>query len=318
MRFVAFLSLAVFLTGCGYMGEPLPPALRRPIPVTDLTAVEHGSTITIQFTVPKLTTENLPVIDPDLELRVGPSGSPVEPFGWIATSDKITNVTIEKGIAKAEVPIGRYDGKQVAVGVNVHGPNGRSVGWSNFVVLNIVPALNPPTSLDAKDGPDSIVLSWQGAAPEFRIFRKTVASPDWVRIGVSPTATYADSTIEYGETYQYYVQGQAKAGELYAESEGSDVKTFKPVDKFPPAVPSGLTAVPGARSVELVWDRNLEKDFAGYRIYKDGKALPQTIVSAAYSDRDVQPGSKHEYRVTAIDTVGNESAQSPPVTVEIP
>ena len=309
---------AVAFTGCGYMGEPLPPALRRPVPVTDLTAVERGSKIVIQFTVPKVTTENLPVVKPDIELRAGETGESFRPDAWAASADRITAIRQEKGIAKAEAPVSAYAGKRLAVGVNVHGPNGRSAGWSNFVPLTVVPALETPEGLNAGDGPDSIVLSWRGTAPEYRIFRKTVASPEWERIGTSPSAKYSDTTIEYGETYQYYVQAQAKAGDGYAESEESDVKTFKPVDRFPPAVPSGLTAQPGARSVELVWERNTERDFAAYRIYRNGQALPQTVASPAYSDRDVQPGTRYEYRISAIDTAGNESAQSAPASVEIP
>jgi hypothetical protein len=304
----------VVLTGCGYIGEPLPPALKRPVRVADLTAVERGSKILIQFTVPKVTSEDLPVVDPDIELRMGTSGDTFQPELW----DRITAVSQEKGIAKAEVPASKYDGKTVTVGVNVHGPGGKTLGWSNFANLTIVPALDTPQGLDADDGPDSIALKWRGLAPGFRIFRKTVASPEWVRIGISDKAAYDDTTIEYGETYQYYVQGEQKAGEGFAESDASDVKTFKPVDKFPPAVPAGLTVVPGTRSMELVWDRNAEKDFASYRIYRNGQLLPQTVASPAFSDRDVQPGTKYDYQVSAVDTAGNESTKSASVTGIIP
>jgi hypothetical protein len=317
MRWALILAAAL-CTGCGYMGDPLPPALKRPVPVTDLTAVERGSRIVIQFTVPKVTTENLPVAKPDIELRIGAAGDSFQPDAWAAAADRVTAIHEEKGIAKAELPVLTYAGKRIATGVNVHGPNGRSAGWSNFVALTIVPPLDVPTGVNAADGPDSVVLTWKGSAPGYRVFRKTVTSPDWERIGTAASANYSDTTIEYGGTYQYYVQGEAKAGEGYAESEESDAITIRPADKFPPVVPTGLTAQAGARSVELVWDRNTDKDFSAYRIYRNGQALPQTVASPAYSDRDVQPGSTYEYRVAAIDTAGNESAKSAPASVEIP
>ena len=51
------LILALLVTGCGYVGDPLPPALNIPVPVADLNAVQRGDQIIIQFTVPQMTTE---------------------------------------------------------------------------------------------------------------------------------------------------------------------------------------------------------------------------------------------------------------------
>jgi hypothetical protein len=287
--------------------------------VTDLTAVEHGSKIVIRFTIPKTTTEDLPITGkPDIELRIGAAGDSFSPVVWARESDRITDISQEKGAAKAEIPASKYDGRKLTVGVNVHGPGGRTAGWSNFVPLTIVPALEQPQALDATDGPDSVMLAWHSSASEFRVFRKVVASPEWVRIGTATKPEYADATIEYGQTYQYYVQADQKAGDGFAESEDSDVKTFKPVDKFPPAVPAGLAAIPGTRSIELLWDRSTEKDFAAYRVYRNGQQLPQSVTSPAFSDRDVQAGTKYEYQVSAVDTAGNESAKSISVTAEIP
>jgi fibronectin type 3 domain-containing protein len=311
--------LAALVTGCGYIGEPLPPALRRPVPVTDLTAVEHGSKIAIQFTVPKVTTEDLQVAgSPDIELRIGarPDGS--QPDTWAGTADRITDIRQEKGLAKVEVDVAKYSGQAIAVGVNVRGPGGRTAGWSNFIAVNVVPALAKPDAFEAKDGPDQVLLGWHAIAPEFRIFRKTVAAADWTRIGTATKPEYADSTIEYGQTYEYFVQAQQKAGDGYAESEASEVTTIKPVDRFAPSSPAGLTVAPGTRTMELVWDRNTEKDFASYRIYRNGQLLPQTVTSPAFSDSDVQPGMKYEYQISALDTAGNESAKCTPVSGEIP
>ncbi len=312
------LPVALLLTGCGYVGEPLPPALRRPVPVTDLAVMEHGPKIVIQFTMPKVTTEDLPVTNADLELRVGPRGDSFDPGRWAASAERFTTVAIDKGIAKAEIDAAKYAGQTIAAGVNVHGPGGHSAGWSNFVALEVVPALQKPASPAANDAEDSVRLVWKGNAPEFRVFRKTVSAPEWERLGVAPGPSYTDSTIEYGQTYQYFVQAQQKAGETWAESEASDVVTIKPADHFAPAVPSGLTVVPATRSMELVWDRNMEKDFASYRIYRNGRLLPETVTSPAFSDPDVQTGVSYEYQVSSVDTAGNVSPRSSAVSAVIP
>jgi hypothetical protein len=304
------LVVAAGLAGCGYVGEPLPPALRLPLRVTDLAAVEHGSKIVIRFTPPKLTTENLPIKEQNLELRVGPYGP--EPFqmdAWLRNSDL---VPVPDPTRPLEVPAQKYYGKTVVIAVNAHGPDGRSAGWSNFQILDIVPALPTPEAIEAANAPDAVHLRWRAAAPEFRIFR------DGAQIGTSTAPEYTDNTIAYGTTYNYSVESVQKTAHGDAESEVSAVHTFKPEDRFPPAVPAGLVAVPGARTIDLVWDRNTEKDFAGYNIYRDGRRIASGVTAPAYSDRDVQPRTMYRYELTSVDTAGNESAKSPPAEAVIP
>jgi fibronectin type 3 domain-containing protein len=109
-----------------------------------------------------------------------------------------------------------------------------------------------------------------------------------------------------------------KTGDRYAESELSEIISFKPTDLFPPAIPTGLTAVPGTRTIELVWDRNTEKDFASYRVYRDGKQVADGQPTPAYSDKDVTAGTTYRYQVRSVDTAGNESPLSGAVEARIP
>jgi fibronectin type 3 domain-containing protein len=98
-------------------------------------------------------------------------------------------------------------------------------------------------------------------------------------------------------------------------------------DIFPPRSPSGLEAVPagagsGNLSIDLSWTPNSEGDLAGYFVYRqeiDSKGvaagtaarLNQTpVVGPAYRDQTALAGHRYAYRVTAVDTAGNESAPS--------
>ena len=219
-EFSRVLCLACCLTSCGYVGEPLPPALRIPVPVTDLAAVERGSKIVIQFTVPKVTGENLPIKGgPNLELRIGPYVSPFQTDAWVRASDL---VPVPPGANHVEAPAAKYYGKAVAIALNAPGPNGRGANWSNFQILDVVPALPTPDALVPTNAPDAVHLEWHAAAPEFRVFR------DKAQIGTSMMPAYTDSTIEYGKTYQYSVQAIEKTPNGYAESEISEVRAFKP------------------------------------------------------------------------------------------
>lgn len=318
MRLASATAFALLLCGCGYMGNPMPPALNRPVRVEDLTAIEHGANIVIQFTIPTVTTEGLPVKKKDIELRVGPP--PPGEFNmeeWLRTSQRIP-VPTDTGQARVEVPAARYYNRMVDIAVNVHGPGGRTVGWSKFSIVDVVPALPTPVDLDASDAPDAVALRWRAAAPEFRIFRKLVPETMWTQIGSSMMPSYTDTGIEYGMTYQYMVQSVEKTSQGYDESDLSDVKTFKPKDVFPPAVPSGLIAVPGARTIDLVWNRNTEPDFATYKVFRDGKQIAEGLTAPTYSDRDVKQGVRYQYQVSALDNAGNESAKSPAAAATIP
>src|SRR5277367_719290 len=59
MKHRVTLSIAVLLTGCGYVGPIQPPALDMPMRVNDLRAAEFGDKIIADFTIPALTTEGL-------------------------------------------------------------------------------------------------------------------------------------------------------------------------------------------------------------------------------------------------------------------
>jgi fibronectin type 3 domain-containing protein len=155
-------------------------------------------------------------------------------------------------------------------------------------------------------------------APEFRVFRKLQGAPEQALIGTSTNPSYLDGTIEYGKTYSYYVQSVRKTGDTFAESEISGINAFTPKDKFPPAVPMGLLSVPGTQSIELVWQPNGEKDFASYRIYRDGQRIAADVTAPAFSDRNVKQGVKYNYQISAVDTAGNESAKSAAVESALP
>jgi hypothetical protein len=306
--------------GCGYVGQPLPPALKRPVRVTDLAAVQRGSNIIIQFSVPKVTTEDLPIKGtPDIDLRVGFADSPFQPEVWKRTSDRIPVPDSDKPIARVEVPAAKWYGKTVVIGLETYGPRKRSAGPSNYKVLNVVAALPTPEGVVVANARDAVRLDWHAAAPEFRILRKLAEDQNWAQIGTANRPTYTDETIEYGKKYEYLVQSIEKVGDAdYAESELSEIKAIAPEDKFAPAVPAGVSAVPGTRNIEIVWDRNTEKDFASYKVYRDGVKVADGLTAPAYSDRDVKQGVTYRYQVTSVDTVGNESGKSVPIESALP
>lgn len=84
-------------------------------------------------------------------------------------------------------------------------------------------------------------------------------------------------------------------------------------DQSIPTVPTGLTATAVSESqINLAWNVATDPDtgVGSYRIYADGVPLAQVTV-LAYQHSALDPYSSHSYAVSAVDKVGNESAQSP-------
>jgi hypothetical protein len=305
MRTVAFVLLALGAAGCGYVGDPLPPALSIPVRITDLTAVERGNRIVVSFTIPSLTTEGLGI------KRLGP------------VELQIGNKTIQlqdrkPGNVTTEVPAAEFTGQSAAVKVRVENGRGRFSDWSNEVVLNIVEPLQPPAEVKAESDPKGARVTWRDPdlhpGKTWRIFRL-----DREKAVIAATPEYVDTEAEYGKDYKYQVQAVLNT----AESERSQIAAITPRDVFPPAIPAGLNAVLGLNSVELSWDPNTEPDLKAYRVYRslsDGpfQAIADNLSSPAYSDKQIEGNKKYKYAVTAIDQTGNESGKSQAAEVQTP
>lgn len=313
MRFLPVV-FSLLLAGCGYVGETLPPALNLPVRIVNLSAVERGSKIVIQFTAPVKTTEGMVLKQPpEFDLRIGPS---------LDSARRLPNVPNGKPIVRIETPAAEWYGKDVVIGVKALNSRGRDAGWSNLVTLAVIPAPATPGALRVENVAAGVRLTWSGQGGAFRVFRRD-ASGSPALLATADKPVFTDTTSEYGKSYRYFVQAIAKAGDAQAESEPSEEVTITPEDKFAPAVPTGLSAVISTKSIELVWDRNTEPDLAGYHVFRamaDGplQLLTGTLDAPSYSDSKVESGMKYRYAVSAIDKLSNESAQSEPVEAVAP
>jgi hypothetical protein len=100
---------------------------------------------------------------------------------------------------------------------------------------------------------------------------------------------------------------------------------FGQQDTTPPSPPTGLAATPGSGSVALSWTANSEPDLAGYNVYRS-TSLPVTtgggpvngatpVSGRSFTDTGLTNGTAVHYAVAAVDTAGNPSALSSPVSV---
>lgn len=327
-RSLALLLLSLVAYSCGYVGDPLPPALNIPTRVNDLKAHQRGDRILVSFTVPSVTTEGLALKLGQIELRAGSSqGQPFDWDAWLAQAHQLDTAGLNPGPAQVETSAREWAGKEVFLRVRVFSRQGRDSGWSDFAILRVLPPLNRSSRPVAEAVREGVRLTWQvpgaPAGVAYRIYRRSAAQESASVIGTSGAPEFLDTSAEFGKAYEYTVQAAVTSGQSEAESEISESVSFTPVDRFPPAVPAGLSVLAGTGTVELVWERNQETDLRGYRIYRaagDGpmQSTSELIDVPSYSDGKIESGKRYRYAVTAVDQLGNESAPSSTVEITVP
>lgn len=162
-----------------------------------------------------------------------------------------------------------------------------------------------------------------------------------------------DPTVLDGGTYRYTARrvlhfhmagqgaGHAAGGDLELVSESSAPATAQYRQVFAPEAPEGLVAAAGggfgfAASIDLSWEPAQEADVVGYNVYRAPAPRPTSGPAAtrnadrfirlnavpvggpAFRDRTVRPGDSFRYRVTAVDSFGNESRPSAAVDATVP
>jgi len=219
---------------------------------------------------------------------------------------------------------------------------GRSAGFSNPVSVPLAPIL-PAKGLHSELDVHGVYLIWENEIEsppsslqfDYRIYRSEKGSSSRVAVpyfrGLIHTKegerwTGVDASIEWEKSYLYWVTPLTRVysqdGKLISEIEGEDSAPIEVVthDVFPPAVPERLLTVvggpPGKKFADLLWAPNMEKDLAGYNVYRREaggqlariNSAPITMLS--FQDTNVASGHSYFYSISAVDIRGNESARS--------
>jgi hypothetical protein len=308
------------LTGCGYVGNPQPPTLDMPLPITDLRVAEYGDRILTEFTLPPLTTEGLPLKSVrSVELRIGVAPTPFTDEAWAASAQRFEVPATGPGPLTHWVPadeVRKYIGKTVIIRARATGPKGKTSDWSNIKQLPVEPPLATPAELTVLNQPAGLYVTWKSSAKHFRVYQVIGDAPPELR-GEPTDPDWQETNVEFGVKYKYYVQ--AVAGE-YQQSDMAESQPKLRVDEFTPAVPTGLTGQQSSNSIELSWDRNTDPRFQGYNVFRsvDGgpfEKIASLIIAPTLSDRPIEIGKRYAYRISAVGTNGQESEQSAPYAI---
>jgi hypothetical protein len=310
-----------FLNSCGYVGDPLPPSLKIPLAVGDLSAAQLGDKIILRFTLPRSTTDGIQIEKFDLvEAQIGPDVTPFSVDKWSAGATQTPiDVSVEdqtSSIVK-EIDATPWAGKQIVIGVRASVRKDRWSPFSNVVRLNVVEPLEPP-KISVEASSKGYVIAWTAQRPglKFRILRRIPGvQKEPVEVGTADASPFTDRSSQFNTPYEYTVVALEGTGPNPSESASSNIAAINKPDTFPPEVPGSITALAGAGAVEVTWERSQETDLKGYLLYRsvgDGpfEKVADLLTAPAYSDHDVQPGKHYRYSVAAIDLTGNISERS--------
>jgi hypothetical protein len=260
----------------------MPPSLKLPDPVTDLSASRTGDQVSLTWIMPRKNTDKLLLKD-NLPVRICRK----EGTGTCQSVDASLQLAPDAHGAFTEtLPPALAAGppRSLTYFVELKNRNGRSAGLSNAAVVLAGEAPAPVAGLSAQVRKDGVVLHWtpgpeasQPSSPTvIRLHRKLLtphpkadsatmsqsqqgilAPPpepleqsllvdSGVQSGRAPGRTL-DKTIRFGQTYEYRAQRVARVivGAETLELAGplSDPVRVEALDVFPPAVPAGLAAV---------------------------------------------------------------------------
>jgi hypothetical protein len=296
------LAAGLTFTGCGTPGAPLPPSLKLPDQVTDLSATRTGNQISLTWTMPKKNTDKL-LLKGNVPVRVcrkEGAGNCVPAGGQLQLAPGADGVFTET----LPQPLAAGAPRALTYFVELTNHNGRSAGLSNGAVVLAGEAPGPVAGLAAQVRKDGIALRWtpdHAAAQEptptvIRLHRKLLtppaAKPTQGPLAPPPepveqsllvdsgeqSGRALDKEIRFGQVYEYRAQRVARitvdgqtlelAGELSAPIR------VEALDIFPPAIPTGLAAVATAGdsgtepSIDLSWQPVTDPDLAGYAVYR--------------------------------------------------
>jgi hypothetical protein len=209
---------------------------------------------------------------------------------------------------------GSYTFKVVAVDIT----GNESVPATITAIPNDRTPPGKPVNLTAAVGNSGVSLFWS-ANPEpdlkgYYIYRNGTR----LSLPVTKDIYRQISGLTNGTEYSFEVSAVDNSGNESPRSLIFKATPDPTADTTPPGTPTGITASANKRDITASWETNADPDLVGYFVYLDGVRATYAPISAnTFTISNLEKGKTYSVSVSSIDTSGNESPRSSPVSVSI-
>ena len=156
---------------------------------------------------------------------------------------------------------------------------------------------------------DGITVTWKTAAnaASYNVLRKTAGAEWAVHAKNVMTTAYTDEDVQPGTTYWYAVQG-VNADDRTSKSYDDNGVSATALYPIPADVElTAATATPDG--ITVTW--KTAANAASYNVLRktagaEWTVLANNVTAAAYTDKDVQPGTTYWYAVQGVNSDGTE------------
>jgi titin len=299
------------------------------ITATSATAVDLVNGTSYSFTVVAVdsygqsSAQSAPAVAIPIGVPAAPTGvSAAESNGqvnisWAAAASTVAAPVTGYDIYRDSTLIGTTSGTSYADPASPVGMQTYSVTACNTVAvslpgyaqpLQVVPAPASPSGLTATPADGQITVRW---AADTNATSYTVYLDGTVAQTGIAGLTYTVTGLADGTQYNLYMTATGPGGT--SGSSGTVTATPVPV----PAAPTDLTAVAGNTRVSLSWAAPAGQPAQlplTYTLYQDGVVAETGISTLTATAAPLIDGTSYSFAVVAVDSYGQSSAQSAPVT----
>lgn len=350
---LAFIICGLLISAsCGKRKPPLPP-IERVVQRVEISGFQRGNNIQISWTMAARNASDGNVLNisrADIYRLTEPANSPstISEEEFASRSTLIATIPISdadfglKQMTYTDTLSFAGQPARLRYAIRFANANGQKAGFSNFLVIEpTAKVADIPGSPSSTVTQNAIEVKWQpptrnvdGSTPAnilgFNVYRIDEKSVPKV-LNSSPVTNneFADKSFEFEKNYTYFVRtvSLGSNGEP-VESADSELVKILPKDTFPPAAPGALTIAAAPNTISIFFASNIEKDIAGYRIYrstdKDSPKANWSLLTTellktnTFQDPSVESGKTYYYYLTAVDKFGNVSEISEVVSETVP